>query len=204
MLLSVSLTTRRAHPRSRGENAVQIVEDGAGAGSSPLTRGKPDRGASINERERLIPAHAGKTPSVVLPGDRVRAHPRSRGENASSMPRARLIPGSSPLTRGKPRMGCRRRAGVRLIPAHAGKTRSPSQTPRTPRAHPRSRGENKHYTRGQFTITGSSPLTRGKHLLLEGAHVVYGLIPAHAGKTVPPGPSTRAAWAHPRSRGENP
>ena len=90
-----------------------------------------------------------------------------------------------------------------LIPAHAGKTRSPSQTPRTPRAHPRSRGENKHYTRGQFTITGSSPLTRGKHLLLEGAHVVYGLIPAHAGKTSEAVVSITHLPAHPRSRGEN-
>ena len=51
------------------------------------------------------------------------------------------------------------------------------------RAHPRSRGENKHYTRGQFTATGSSPLTRGKHPAVAPAGVIRWLIPAHAGKT---------------------
>ena len=75
------------------------------AGSSPLTRGKPD-GVEVGAvTARLIPAHAGKTrgqlpgrgPSVVwmglIPahagktrgktkaGVRTGAHPRSRGEN---------------------------------------------------------------------------------------------------------------------------
>ena len=33
-------TLRRAHPRSRGENDTAALLAGAGAGSSPLTRGK--------------------------------------------------------------------------------------------------------------------------------------------------------------------
>ena len=33
-------TSRTAHPRAGGENAVQKVEDGAGDGSSPRGRGK--------------------------------------------------------------------------------------------------------------------------------------------------------------------
>ena len=50
-----------AHPRSRGENAVQKVEDGSTAGSSPLTRGKPRSHPGCAWSGRLIPAHAGKT-----------------------------------------------------------------------------------------------------------------------------------------------
>ena len=50
---------------------------------------------------------------------------------------------------------------------------------------------------------GSSPLTRGKPGWQSFCHVNYGLIPAHAGKTVDNASATPACWAHPRSRGEN-
>ena len=51
---------QRAHPRSRGENAV-LGATGTGAdGSSPLTRGKWLLGRRIRGVQRLIPAHAGK------------------------------------------------------------------------------------------------------------------------------------------------
>ena len=52
---------KRAHPRSRGENAGQIIEAFVGAGSSPLTRGKLALEALDNAGLGLIPAHAGKT-----------------------------------------------------------------------------------------------------------------------------------------------
>ena len=70
--------------------------------------------------------------------------------------------GSSPLTRGKP---CTYRSPAfrsRLIPAHAGKTSTYSHTRAHPRAHPRSRGENLSRIRASSSVTGSSPLTRGK------------------------------------------
>ena len=73
--------SRRAHPRSRGENHRRSAPNGIKSGSSPLTRGKP-YGPSVRIGPvGLIPAHAGKTtrhtPSQSRPG----AHPRSRGEN---------------------------------------------------------------------------------------------------------------------------
>ena len=91
--------------------------------------------------------------------------------------------GSSPLTRGKPRASLVSRAGLGLIPAHAGKTSIPFITRIGSGAHPRSRGENRAGGRNPVSETGSSPLTRGKREMqmtdLEGT----GLIPAHAGKT---------------------
>ena len=50
-----------AHPRSRGENhrLAAGIEDAGG--SSPLTRGKHIDVERLDKRERLIPAHAGKT-----------------------------------------------------------------------------------------------------------------------------------------------
>ena len=53
------------------------------------------------------------------------------------------------------------------------------------------------------TCFGSSPLTRGKRVIVVGLDVGFGLIPAHAGKTVGDGASSAPSPAHPRSRGEN-
>ena len=75
--------SRRAHPRSRGENVVGGTQEHSIGGSSPLTRGKPSRGRCTRCCRRLIPAHAGKTGVALLCDIRYRAHPRSRGENQS-------------------------------------------------------------------------------------------------------------------------
>ena len=50
---------------------------------------------------------------------------------------------------------------------------------------------------------GSSPLTRGKLQHRRVGHDGRGLIPAHAGKTVPDWEHKALPGAHPRSRGEN-
>ena len=93
----------------------------------------------------------------------VRAHPRSRGENLASLSALIMVPGSSPLTRGK--LDNRGALGgvSGLIPAHAGKT----------------------LVARDFGApeVGSSPLTRGKQRRHVKALSVVGLIPAHAGKT---------------------
>ena len=91
--------------------------------------------------------------------------------------------GSSPLTRGKRRGKVRLPIGARLIPAHAGKTLVPGHRIGAQMAHPRSRGENPDGVWGDASDEGSSPLTRGKHELLQGLRVRLRLIPAHAGKT---------------------
>ena len=51
----------QAHPRSRGENSRGHGGGAIGAGSSPLTRGKPTWRLLIAQAGGLIPAHAGKT-----------------------------------------------------------------------------------------------------------------------------------------------
>ena len=91
-------------------------------GSSPLTRGKRVAFAPAGEGERLIPAHAGKTRSFGLSYFKVKAHPRSRGENLTPAGKLVINGGSSPLTRGKRDFARDKRFHVRLIPAHAGKT----------------------------------------------------------------------------------
>ena len=99
------------------------------------------------------------------------------------MSRAASRHGSSPLTRGKLGFGVFGHFGLRLIPAHAGKTEYPATGGQRPPAHPRSRGENPWGRRTPAGRCGSSPLTRGKLRVVAGA----------IGREM----------AHPRSRGEN-
>ena len=192
-----------AHPRSRGENPISEATASTIDGSSPLTRGKPDRYVINARMHGLIPAHAGKTAPRSPRSRPAPAHPRSRGENIRVMSSTRGAWGSSPLTRGKHRLGQSVDRVPGLIPAHAGKTWKPTRRRQSDSAHPRSRGENvETKDRGRLG-DGSSPLTRGKHFLRGNRNGGERLIPAHAGKTRRPTPYRTAPEAHPRSRGEN-
>ena len=177
------MPSKRAHPRSRGENRRPRPLGRRRPGSSPLTRGKRLRGLGVAGLGGLIPAHAGKTQacSWVSPGPW--AHPRSRGENAGFQSACERLTGSSPLTRGKRRWCPPGRNTEGLIPAHAGKTHPPRRAPRHQRAHPRSRGENIRVTNHFGGAPGSSPLTRGKQTICTSFARSPRLIPAHAGKT---------------------
>ena len=172
-------------------------------GSSPLTRGKPRAVAAGLTGGGLIPAHAGKTTTVVTRGLPWWAHPRSRGENPTSTPTYLRLAGSSPLTRGKREAVAVAHYSRRLIPAHAGKTRCLHPWTRTGTAHPRSRGENGLARLGGGGMRGSSPLTRGKPFLRPRTRTPTRLIPAHAGKTKRGRGRCDQTAAHPRSRGEN-
>ena len=199
----MTIQTREAHPRSRGENCGRRRPRASRPGSSPFTRGKLTYAALKPTGLRLIPAHAGKTARYFASGQVVAAHPRSRGENNTSRLFPRRSRGSSPLTRGKPILAVFADRQERLIPAHAGKTNKCgaclSHTP----AHPRSRGENGFRGPRLQRGWGSSPLTRGKRREWYHWYQAGRLIPAHAGKTQV-GVRVRAICAaHPRSRGEN-
>ena len=192
-----------AHPRSRGENAIPLGVPFTTAGSSPLTRGKPSSRCAAPLTVGLIPAHAGKTPQTHPGGRCSQAHPRSRGENFTCLATTVVSSGSSPLTRGKLHLLGNDRRIIRLIPAHAGKTRSARGSKPNRWAHPRSRGENQGENIVNLSKQGSSPLTRGKPHGLGQVLPDRGLIPAHAGKTSACRGFRGAAAAHPRSRGEN-
>ena len=175
----------RAHPRSRGENYATKRNPTRPSGSSPLTRGKHLVANGVHLRFRLIPAHAGKTKRSDHTDPGPAAHPRSRGENEIARAEDVNSNGSSPLTRGKPAPDRRGTRTPRLIPAHAGKTFLVVGSEIQAGAHPRSRGENGSEAGDEKGSTGSSPLTRGKRRLRRGRAQRHGLIPAHAGKTLP-------------------
>ena len=142
LLTWASADCAAAHPRSRGENNLKMLETDFGSGSSPLTRGKPGPVELSTKKTRLIPAHAGKTRGAELIELIGKAHPRSRGENDLTRSPQSFALGSSPLTRGKLTASEVWGGTERLIPAHAGKTKSVIMTGVARAAHPRSRGEN--------------------------------------------------------------
>ena len=111
--------------------------------------------------------------------------------------------GSSPLTRGKLWEILAFTFYPGLIPAHAGKTPRHASASSSESAHPRSRGENTSPASTPPPMVGSSPLTRGKLVIVGASHFVNRLIPAHAGKTELFSGWLEGGWAHPRSRGEN-
>ena len=170
-------------PAHAGENVHDARLEGDGRGLSPLTRGKPGRTPVRSTPAGLIPAHAGKTNSAGLYPISLPAHPSSRGENSYEASVTFPRPGSSPLTRGKPRSTLSASRAQRLIPAHSGKTILATYRLLPIRAHPRSLGENTMVRTEASAEFGSSPLTRGKRVQLHHAADRTGLIPAHAGKT---------------------
>ena len=196
-------TASRAHPRSRGENLAATRRERLGGGSSPLTRGKLDKPLTPAQASGLIPAHAGKTLAFCAGARSGWAHPRSRGENPSSLREGAALLGSSPLTRGKLSARAASVMVIGLIPAHAGKTQAAQEGEVRRAAHPRSRGENKAASIAGPRRGGSSPLTRGKRQTRQSRKSRRGLIPAHAGKTDARAWDSHRQRAHPRSRGEN-
>ena len=111
--------------------------------------------------------------------------------------------GSSPRVRGKldrERLG---QVHDGLIPACAGKTRSPPLRRAQTAAHPRVCGENLSHEDESHAPGGSSPRVRGKPDRRPGVRRTAGLIPACAGKTGRRASLCMGSPAHPRVCGEN-
>ncbi|RYP99502.1 hypothetical protein PG22506_1229 [Bifidobacterium pseudolongum subsp. globosum] len=79
------------HPRACGANErVGVVDRGTG-GSSPRMRGKQKARQALTAKSRIIPAHAGQTPSAGRTTTRRADHPRACGAN-SLIPLAKRTP----------------------------------------------------------------------------------------------------------------
>ena len=198
-----AFVTTGAHPRSRGEHALEARGIAVRTGSSPLARGAPARPRAGSGGRGLITARAGSTNHAPTPHGNGRAHPRSRGEHTTATPSTSTRSGSSPLARGAPLTGMSATCMCGLIPARAGSTSSPARAPAAARAHPRSRGEHDRPGWVLGLSRGSSPLARGARIRRHPPDGPAGLIPARAGSTRGAAPG-RCWWrAHPRSRGEH-
>ena len=172
-------------------------------GSSQRVQGKRDSMDRRRLRTRLIPACAGKTPSLRPGANHLGAHPRVCGENQRKIKLFTSEEGSSPRVRGKQLDRLARRGLTRLIPACAGKTAPRFAGRRDEWAHPRVCGENYNPDLHICVQPGSSPRVRGKRNSENARDLSRGLIPACAGKTDDEVGLPVCEGAHPRVCGEN-
>ena len=190
------------HPRTRGEKSGAAPVQIAQPPSPPHTRGKVRQRRLGRPRQRITPAHAGKS---RLPEDglaRPEDHPRTRGEKVDSTEMLVLVLGSPPHTRGKEPNQPFLFASTWITPAHAGKSAVSVGIVCRGWDHPRTRGEKWSEAWRRTGRLGSPPHTRGKAKGLFYHDTVARITPAHAGKR--PRSWGCPGWAedHPRTRGE--
>ena len=191
------------HPRACGANAWSPVYGRQDAGSSPRMRGKLHQVQRATHADRIIPAHAGQTRARSRRPYPPTDHPRACGANTWALTGSIKEDGSSPRMRGKLFHNCSVLCFVRIIPAHAGQTRSDYQNGDTQPDHPRACGANARRRDCRRAIYGSSPRMRGKPEHRHPGHGHRRIIPAHAGQTSPHAIMPPRSTDHPRACGAN-
>ena len=131
----------RDHPRIRGKDLTYCLRDAIMIGSPPHTRERLSRFNAGEDKLRITPAYAGKTPKQRKDKALIRDHPRIRGKDFSSDSSGTCNSGSPPHTRE--RLHYKKLAGAnkRITPAYAGKTMALVPYQSYKKDHPRIRGK---------------------------------------------------------------
>ena len=166
-------------------------------------RGKLFYSYSHLDRQRITPAHAGKTSSSFDSCSLKTDHPRACGENVDSVFLLKQPLGSPPRMRGKPVSVRHLTKQSRITPAHAGKTVILCLNFSVNSDHPRACGENISASHPEPRADGSPPRMRGKPGQRNPRQDGGRITPAHAGKTREPRRTATSAADHPRACGEN-
>ena len=211
------------HPRACGELPVLRPHRHAYPGSSPRMRGTLVAGHEFDVEVRIIPAHAGNSQVLAsAPSSPPRIIPAHAGNSSTSAPRVSLSPdhpracgeldceidkpqgppGSSPRMRGTRLAGACEGFVNRIIPAHAGNSRSdPTACTSTP-DHPRACGELPDTGEPEPSPSGSSPRMRGTRDDAVVPAQPDRIIPAHAGNSGSGSRLSGSTTDHPRACGE--
>ena len=110
-------------------------------------------------------------------------HPRGCGEHVMLNSLPHFWAGSSPRMRGAHRSLQQTTEIRRIIPADAGSTMRGEGLWMARKDHPRGCGEHRSPNMDKRIIAGSSPRTRGAHVIIICICNVIGIIPADAGST---------------------
>ncbi|PKU88478.1 hypothetical protein CQR46_1579 [Bifidobacterium pseudolongum subsp. globosum] len=173
------------HPRACGANPHAPTGGRRRGGSSPRMRGKLASGYPDARKTRIIPAHAGQTCSHLPKDSKTTDHPRACGANCGMCQATACGNGSSPRMRGKLRHVPSDRLRQRIIPAHAGQTRSAAVWCGRRSDHPRACGANLRATWAAPYPRGSLPQLQDTASITGGTSLqqkVRALIPRMQGK----------------------
>ena len=132
------------HPRTCGEKSTAPGRPSTRIGSPPHMRGKAEVDITEWPQNRITPAHAGKSVSIIIAVLMVADHPRTCGEKFLEVVQPLAAWGSPPHMRGKVQIDRYKVAFVQ--------------------DHPRTCGEKNHTGTGDLLRTGSPPHMRGKVL----------------------------------------
>ena len=175
---------RRDHPRLRGDHSPRRSSSARLSGSPPLARGPQSDTEEYGSENRITPACAGTTPSIVAPYAVPEDHPRLRGDHDTTTGTPAERWGSPPLARGPPRPPTGGRMLRRITPACAGTTTgAPAHGCPSP-DHPRLRGDHEEKEAFGGYHEGSPPLARGPLRALFDTYDYHGITPACAGTTL--------------------
>ena len=196
-------TPRRDHPRVCGEHPSYMSRGRYEVGSSPRMRGTLTILSRPNDLIGIIPAYAGNTERHYQRRVAGRDHPRVCGEHWCFWNPRIALWGSSPRMRGTHLLHLLPFPEEGIIPAYAGNTSTPSETPLAHRDHPRVCGEHPRYFLGVTEDMGSSPRMRGTPLRCRPCMRRTGIIPAYAGNTIFRSTRHLDCRDHPRVCGEH-
>ena len=133
---------------------------------------------------RITPAHAGKSWSSGSTNRCSSDHPRPCGEKSQWRTNCPWSWGSPPPMRGKGSGYHPAIHTIRITPAHAGKSLFLVIATSFIWDHPRPCGEKRFRRAGCVAGRGSPPPMRGKAAEQAAPGVMYGITPAHAGKSL--------------------
>ena len=153
--------TATDHPRACGELFVDDAPAVVAVGSSPRMRGTPAVPPKCHGCRRIIPAHAGNSPSESTASCAAADHHRACGELLTEGQTPTGSDGSSPRMRGTHLPGERKQPLYRIIPAHAGNSNTEGTNLRGLPDHPRACGELFNTPFWKTSSAGSSPRMRG-------------------------------------------
>ena len=211
------------HPRSCGNHTIKVNATAAFTGSPPLMREPRHHTAYCAVNFRITPAHAGTTHMFFCRQYELWDHPRSCGNHRRIAIHLSIMSGSPPLMREPRHHTAYCAVNFRITPAHAGTTHmfffgsmsygiTPAHAGTTIAVilscfniwdHPRSCGN--HHRRGYRVAgcSGSPPLMREPHFVVELYCIAFRITPAHAGTTYATHFQSLIFQDHPRSCGNH-
>ena len=116
------VSQRAVHPHTHGEHSGRLSASFPLCGSSPHTRGTPEKPLQADCNERFIPTHTGNTLLLPSQGLLSSVHPHTHGEHPLDWLPGIKTHGSSPHTRGTPPPCKLAFPFSRFIPTHTGNT----------------------------------------------------------------------------------
>ena len=146
-------------------------------------RGKVRRCRFSSMPDRITPAYAGKSSSMILLVQCTRDHPRLCGEKFHNAYNSPLWLGSPPPMRGKAHKSSGTAFSIRITPAYAGKSFNFLSASFAMRDHPRLCGEKWKHRIFLRYYKGSPPPMRGKAKTDLFDFFEIRITPAYAGKS---------------------